>query len=448
MEIRSEEPELVVLDPGHGGSAPAGRSSPRGVVGPSGASEKDVTLALARLVGERVADFAAVRLTRDGDRNRSLADRARDGRGAAAFVSLHAGGGPPAGADVWAHERAAEPSLDLARELRWALGPREAASPLLAGRLAVLDPDALLEGTAACLVDVDRMDDPAAARRLADPAALAALADSLASGLAVFLANRIRARGSYRGGLARAYGRVRGLLSFGVLGGMVVEPFYRNPTERDLVGGRRETRTRNLGVDVSLAGSPGLGAHDVRRGLEVYATPRETLALGDLARVRAFDRASATESIGVGLEAEGDAALTGATVRLQPRKPEGDDEYGGIAALAYHYRVPAEAEGEERSFTLYTEYLNLITPEFPPKAGDGTPIPSADWERTGKGTGFGPALAEGAALTTEQLTAMTPVLVGYLGATPTPLVHVRCSFARGRTAEAPSLLIDPTAVLG
>jgi N-acetylmuramoyl-L-alanine amidase len=63
----------IVIDPGHGGSRPAGTSSPFGSVGPEGTLEKDVTLRLARKVRARFGADAV--LTRDADVNLSLADR-------------------------------------------------------------------------------------------------------------------------------------------------------------------------------------------------------------------------------------------------------------------------------------------------------------------------------------------------------------------------------------
>jgi len=77
---------VVVIDAGHGGEDP-------GAVGADGTREKDVTLAVARLV--QMAALAdptiQVVLTRDRDVFVELADRARiaNQRGAALFVSLH-----------------------------------------------------------------------------------------------------------------------------------------------------------------------------------------------------------------------------------------------------------------------------------------------------------------------------------------------------------------------
>src|SRR5262249_36420445 len=47
---RSFLPGLAVIDAGHGGQHPLGKSTPLGVRGPSGTLEKDVTLELAHMV--------------------------------------------------------------------------------------------------------------------------------------------------------------------------------------------------------------------------------------------------------------------------------------------------------------------------------------------------------------------------------------------------------------
>jgi len=79
-------PVRVMLDPGHGGKDP-------GAIGPSGLMEKDVVLALGRLVRARLEEAGGfeVRMTRDADlfvpleERTAMANRAR----ADIFVSLH-----------------------------------------------------------------------------------------------------------------------------------------------------------------------------------------------------------------------------------------------------------------------------------------------------------------------------------------------------------------------
>jgi N-acetylmuramoyl-L-alanine amidase len=93
---------VVVLDPGHGGSRKIGGSSANNATSASGVPEKTMTLELAKLVRAELKQIASsrpgsdisVHLTRAGDRNLGLADRARVARSKSAdvFVSIHYNG--------------------------------------------------------------------------------------------------------------------------------------------------------------------------------------------------------------------------------------------------------------------------------------------------------------------------------------------------------------------
>ncbi|MFM2345966.1 MAG: hypothetical protein RL654_719 [Pseudomonadota bacterium] len=78
---------IVAIDPGHGGEDP-------GAIGPTGLREKDVVLAIARQLQERINTRPGLRamLTRDGDYFVPLQDRVRKARRVQAdlFVSIHA----------------------------------------------------------------------------------------------------------------------------------------------------------------------------------------------------------------------------------------------------------------------------------------------------------------------------------------------------------------------
>lgn len=82
-----QELNTVVLDPGHGGKD-------SGAKGPGGAVEKEVTLALARVIAHRCGGRYTVHLTRTGDYAIGLAERTAvaNRSGADLFISLHAGG--------------------------------------------------------------------------------------------------------------------------------------------------------------------------------------------------------------------------------------------------------------------------------------------------------------------------------------------------------------------
>jgi N-acetylmuramoyl-L-alanine amidase len=84
---------IIAIDPGHGGKDP-------GAVGNQGTHEKDVTLAIAKKLKERIDKESNMRaiLTRDGDYYISLPQRRINARRANAdlFVSIHADANPKA----------------------------------------------------------------------------------------------------------------------------------------------------------------------------------------------------------------------------------------------------------------------------------------------------------------------------------------------------------------
>jgi N-acetylmuramoyl-L-alanine amidase len=132
---------IVALDPGHGGEDP-------GAIGPSGLKEKDVVLAIALQLRDRLAAVPGMRvlLTRDGDYFVPLHERVRKARRVQAdlFISLHADAfyRPEArGASVFAlSERGASSSA-----ARW-MAERENAADQVGG-LNVATQDAQLMRT-------------------------------------------------------------------------------------------------------------------------------------------------------------------------------------------------------------------------------------------------------------------------------------------------------------
>ena len=91
----------VVIDPGHGGLVDVGGSSKNNAVSASGVLEKNITLRMAFLVRDALAELASVGghtikviLTRSTDKNLSLSDRAKVARTNRAdiLVSIHCNG--------------------------------------------------------------------------------------------------------------------------------------------------------------------------------------------------------------------------------------------------------------------------------------------------------------------------------------------------------------------
>lgn len=189
----------IILDPGHGGNAPAGKSTPYGAQGPSGALEKDVVLALAQRVATHYG--AGAMLTRVSDVNIPLAERMAVAQrfGAPVFVSLHANSGPPGarGTEAYVHERGSARSMALAEAIQCELGAYgHATAPTGRDSLAVLSPERLPSQTAACLLEVDYLSDPHGERRLTEPGSLDRLGAAIARGIQRYVgAQRAMAEG-------------------------------------------------------------------------------------------------------------------------------------------------------------------------------------------------------------------------------------------------------------
>jgi N-acetylmuramoyl-L-alanine amidase len=135
---------VVVLDPGHGGIDP-------GATGTSGVQEKDITLALARELRDRLLATGRYRvvLSREGDISLSLADRVRFARaeGADLFLSIHAdsiGDDKIHGATVYT---LSETASDRVSEL---LATKENKSDIIAG----LDLNSESDEVSAILIDL------------------------------------------------------------------------------------------------------------------------------------------------------------------------------------------------------------------------------------------------------------------------------------------------------
>jgi N-acetylmuramoyl-L-alanine amidase len=88
----------VVIDPGHGGAAEVGGSSPNNATSPSGVLEKNITLRMGFLVRDALTEAATIGshdvkiiMTRETDKNLGLADRAKVAKTNKAdlFLSIH-----------------------------------------------------------------------------------------------------------------------------------------------------------------------------------------------------------------------------------------------------------------------------------------------------------------------------------------------------------------------
>jgi N-acetylmuramoyl-L-alanine amidase len=214
---------IVVLDPGHGGSNP-------GATGVTGLAEKQLSLAIANLVAERLrARSIRVQLTRTTDRTLTLRQRVAlaDRLPADLFVSIHANASPtrtqrgfetylvtPHGIDVDGRALRSDtttprPGVDpdvalVLDDVERGASQWEAAELAVRIQRALRDPrggdgdrgvrqDAhhvLLGATMpAVLVEVGFLDHPIEGRQLAEPAVQAQIADAIADAIADQLAD-------------------------------------------------------------------------------------------------------------------------------------------------------------------------------------------------------------------------------------------------------------------
>lgn len=184
----------IVIDPGHGGTAPVDGSSANNATGPMGLLEKNVTLEIGRRIKARAGGVEIV-LTRDKDENLGLRQRAEVARKlkAPVFVSVHLNGWHTPdvqGTETFVHSDGSAASLRLAR----AVHARVLAVTGLAdrkvkqARFGVIDPAFHDAGTAACLVEISFLTDPKEEARLKTPAYLDQLADAVLAGVKGYLA--------------------------------------------------------------------------------------------------------------------------------------------------------------------------------------------------------------------------------------------------------------------
>ncbi len=210
-------------------------------------------------------------------------------------------------------------------------------------------------------------------------------------------------------------------LTYGVPGGVLLDPFYRTLDEKFSRKGSRRGRAKHLGIDVTA-----------RRGSPVYATLKPEISIDILNRN------------GLEIRGQGMAILQFARVFTWgiswSKQPGG---YGGAVTLAcvYSYR---RLDGLQAYFTLSIEYLHLITQDYPPRDDLGRQL------ATSSGVTFGPRMRHGAILQGDELTGRSPLLVGYLGATQTPHVHIQASYRAGEAQTRPrktDIRLDPTVML-
>ncbi len=195
----------VVIDPGHGGTQSVGNppSSPNNATGPRGTLEKNVVLD----IGLKCRDFlrrqgVAVLMTRETDENLGIYTRAniaRDSR-ADAFVSIHLNGNSNPmiqGTETYVYNGMATNS-DSYRLATLVQNQSVAATGLrnrgvkiaAAGELGMLNPAQHYLGTAACLVELSFLTDPAEEIRLLQESYKHSLAEAVSVAIYDYLNRR------------------------------------------------------------------------------------------------------------------------------------------------------------------------------------------------------------------------------------------------------------------
>ena len=188
-------PDIVVIDPGHGGTANVGGSGWNHAIGPTGLKEKQAAFDVALAAGQRLTNLGhTVRLTREADVNLGLRARAEFARDlqARVFVSIHFNGNnSPAiqGTETFVHLLHLPDSALLANSVqtyvRAATGYNDRG--VKKSQLGVLNTAHHHFGTAGCLAEVSFMTDPAEELRLRDAAYIERIGRAIAQGIDDFL---------------------------------------------------------------------------------------------------------------------------------------------------------------------------------------------------------------------------------------------------------------------
>jgi len=156
-------------------------------------------------------------------------------------------------------------------------------------------------------------------------------------------------------------------------------------------------------------------------------------------------------STGLGIPGTGNARLVDALVLVQRWSPPKDpvtDGYGGLVGFATHYQYTGN-DGASHTFTVYLEYEHLITADYPPRKDNGDYVDNENRRiKPGQYTGckgFGAGMQNRRVMTAAEL-ANHP-LIGYLGATENPHVHIQAAYGPGSTGYLRGPFFDPTVML-
>ncbi|MBX7225028.1 MAG: hypothetical protein K1X55_03300 [Chitinophagales bacterium] len=224
--------------------------------------------------------------------------------------------------------------------------------------------------------------------------------------------------------------------------GVLMDGYYRDPSEKHSKGGRE----KHLGVDITGPTDGGASVrgklNDPRRGLPVYSCINTIIPINDLNQAKVFNKTTNSLVTGVGIQGTGNAEMIEAKIKTQPWKDTSDHAYGGIVGFHCYYRYN-NLQGTRSEFTAWIEFLHLITDEFPPRYGSSVATKD-EWNALGRGNGWGPEIKNNAVVPPSFFQGPIYSIIGYLGATQSPHVHVQVAFHDGHSNSMQNTIrIDP-----
>ncbi|MGH9836662.1 MAG: hypothetical protein ACRD9Y_26855, partial [Blastocatellia bacterium] len=233
-------------------------------------------------------------------------------------------------------------------------------------------------------------------------------------------------------------------LRYGVVNGRIFSPFDAHRSSPQYTG-------YHLGIDVAPYGGKIKGADDPRRGWPVYFTPKLSLTKNELDTAKIATKKEGPITRGLNVPSRGNAVLEEAQIIRRGFYKEKNIAYGSYVGIACVYAYP-KVDGTTGRFTLYIEYLHLITKDTLPVINhSGATVSMAEWVAAGKSNkmGFGPRMTLKTTFSRQELaSASASPLVGYMGATVAPHVHIQVAFSHGVVKKYVRIpRVDPTVAI-
>jgi len=233
-------------------------------------------------------------------------------------------------------------------------------------------------------------------------------------------------------------------LRYGIMNGRIFSPFDAHRSTKNYTG-------YHLGIDVAPYTGKIKGVDDPRRGLPVYLTPKLSLSKQELDNTKIALRKEGPITRGLNVPSHGNALLEKAQVIRRGILEDKKIAYGAYVSIACIYTYP-KPDGATGRLKFYIQYLHLITKDALPMINNsGTIVTMTEWIAAGKinKMGFGPRMAVNNVFSRQELVAASvPPLIGYMGATPAPHVHIQVAFSHEIAKKQIRIpFVDPTVVI-